>query len=97
MLVANYLICKKRIAIKNVFLSQSVKLIELMAQLCFPHHRRMKWTEELGFGQKNIRKYTSLYFENSEIEIHRGEEFVFSITYRDPKEFEFAENIPISH
>lgn len=45
---------------------------------------------------KNIRKYVPLYFKNSEIEIHSGEEFVFSITYRDPEEFEFAENIPIS-
>ena len=52
----------------------------------------MKWAEELGSGQKNIRKYAPLYFENSEIEIHSGEEFIFSITYRDPKEFEFAEN-----
>lgn len=59
--------------------------------------REMKWAEELGSGQKNIRKYAPLYFENSEIEIHSGEEFVFSITYRDPKEFEFAENIPTSH
>lgn len=50
----------------------------------------MKWAEELGSGQKNIRKYAPLYFENSEIEIRSGEEFVFSITYRDPKEFEFA-------
>ncbi len=57
----------------------------------------MKWAEELGSGQKNIRKYAPLYFENSEIEIHSGEEFVFSITYRDPKEFEFAENMPTSH
>lgn len=31
---------------------------------------------------KNIRKYAPLYFENSEIEIHSGEEFVFSITCR---------------
>ncbi len=31
---------------------------------------------------KNIRKYALLYFENSEIEIHSGEEFVFSITCR---------------
>lgn len=31
---------------------------------------------------KNIRKYVPLYFENSEIEIHSGEEFVFSITCR---------------
>lgn len=53
----------------------------------------MKWAEELGSGQKNIRKYAPLYFENSEIEICSGEEFVFSITYRDPKEFEFAKNI----
>lgn len=59
--------------------------------------REMKWAEELGSGQKNIRKYAPLYFENSEIEIHSGEEFVFSITYRDPKEFEFTENIPTSH
>ena len=56
----------------------------------------MKWAEELGSGQKNIRKYAPLYFENSEIEIHSGEEFIFSITYRDPKEFEFAENTPTS-
>ena len=59
--------------------------------------REMKWAEELGSGQKNIRKYAPLYFENSEIEIHSGEEFIFSITYRDPKEFELAENIPTSH
>lgn len=57
----------------------------------------MKWAEELGSGQKNIRKYAPLYFENSEIEIHSGEEFIFSITYRDPKEFELAENTPTSH
>ena len=31
-----------------------------------------------------------------EIEIHSGEEFIFSITYRDPKEFEFTEDIPTS-
>ena len=55
--------------------------------------REMKWAEELGSGQINIRKYAPLYFENSEIEIRSGEEFVFSITYRDPKEFEFAKNI----
>lgn len=30
------------------------------------------------------------------IEIHSGEEFIFSITYRDPKEFELAENMPTS-
>ena len=53
----------------------------------------MKWAEELGSGQKNIRKYAPLYFESSEIEIHSGEEFIFSITYRDPKEFELAENM----
>ena len=58
--------------------------------------REMKWAEELGSGQKNIRKYAPLYFESSEIEIHSGEEFIFSITYRDPKEFEFAENTPTS-
>lgn len=58
--------------------------------------REMKWAEELGSGQKNIRKYAPLYFENAEIEIHSGEEFIFSITYRDPKEFEFVEDIPIS-
>ena len=58
--------------------------------------REMKWAEELGSGQKNIRKYAPLYFENSEIEIHSGEELIFSITYRDPKEFEFAENTPTS-
>lgn len=39
----------------------------------------MKWAEELGSGQKNIRKYAPLYFENSEIEIHSGEEFVFPL------------------
>lgn len=55
--------------------------------------REMKWAEELGSGQKNIRKYAPLYFESSEIEIHSGEEFIFSITYRDPKEFELAENM----
>ena len=59
--------------------------------------REMKWAEELGSGQKNIRKYAPLYFENTEIDIHSGEEFIFSITYRDPKEFEFAEDIPTSH
>ena len=53
--------------------------------------REMKWAEELGSGQKNIRKYAPLYYDNAEIEIHSGEEFVFSITYRDPKEFEFTE------
>ena len=58
--------------------------------------REMKWAEELGSGQKNIRKYAPLYFENSEIEIHSGEEFIFSITYRDPKEFELTEDIPTS-
>ena len=58
--------------------------------------REMKWAEELGSGQKNIRKYAPLYFENTEIEIHSGEEFIFSITYRDPKEFEFADNISTS-
>lgn len=31
---------------------------------------------------KNIRKYAPLSFENFEIEIHSGEEFVFSITCR---------------
>ncbi len=59
--------------------------------------REMKWAEELGSGQKNIRKYAPLYFENAEIEIHSGEEFVFSITYRDPKDFEFIGDAPISH
>ena len=58
--------------------------------------REMKWAEELGSGQKNIRKYAPLYFENAEIEIHSGEEFIFSITYRDPKEFELTEDIPTS-
>lgn len=58
--------------------------------------REMKWAEELGSGQKNIRKYAPLYFENAEIEIHSGEEFIFSITYRDPKEFEFTDNISTS-
>ena len=58
--------------------------------------REMKWAEELGSGQKNIRKYAPLYFENSEIEIHSGEEFIFSITYRDLKEFELTEDIPTS-
>ena len=58
--------------------------------------REMKWAEELGSGQKNIQKYAPLYFENSEIEIHSGEEFIFSITYRDPKEFELTENMPTS-
>lgn len=59
--------------------------------------REMKWAEELGSGQKNIRKYAPLYFENSEIAIHSGEEFIFSITYRDPKDFEFIENVATSH
>lgn len=59
--------------------------------------REMKWAEELGSGQKNIRKYAPLYFDNSEIAIHSGEEFAFSITYRDPKEFEFIGNATASH
>lgn len=57
----------------------------------------MKWAEELGSGQKNIRKYAPLYFKHSEIAIHSGEEFVFSITYRDPKDLELIKYVPTSH
>jgi ATP-dependent DNA helicase RecG len=54
--------------------------------------RAMKWAEELGSGQKNIRKYAPMYYDKTEIEIHSGEEFIFSITYRDPKEFEIEDD-----
>ena len=37
-----------------------------------------------------------LRYTLKEIEIHSGEEFIFSITYRDPKEFELTEDIPTS-
>jgi ATP-dependent DNA helicase RecG len=49
--------------------------------------REMKWVEELGSGQKNIKKYAPLYYDNYQIEIQSKEKFVFSITYRNPKEF----------
>jgi ATP-dependent DNA helicase RecG len=32
-----------------------------------------------------------MYYDKTEIEIHSGEEFIFSITYRDPKEFEMED------
>lgn len=53
--------------------------------------REMNWAEELGSGQKKIRKYAPLYYEDTKIDIQSGEEFIFSVTYRDPKDFEFEE------
>ena len=53
--------------------------------------REMNWAEELGSGQKKIRKYAPLYYEDTKINIQSGEEFIFSVTYRNPKDFEFEE------
>ncbi len=50
--------------------------------------REMKWVEELGSGRKNIQKYAPLYYDKAEIKIQNEEKFVFSITYRNPKDFE---------
>ncbi len=50
--------------------------------------REMKWVEELGSGRKNIQKYAPLYYDKAEINIQNEEKFVFSITYRNPKDFE---------
>ncbi|KAA6313577.1 hypothetical protein EZS27_035672, partial [termite gut metagenome] len=60
--------------------------------------REMKWVEELGSGQKNIKKYAPLYYDDYQIEIHNKEKFVFSITYRNPQEFVLdTDKSPTSH
>lgn len=45
--------------------------------------RELGWVEELGSGSRNIKKYAPLYYKDSMVEIINGENFIFSITYRD--------------
>lgn len=53
--------------------------------------REMKWVEELGSGQKNVKKYAPLYYDHAQVEIQNGDKFVFSITYRDTKDLEMED------
>ncbi|KAA6303903.1 hypothetical protein EZS27_044455, partial [termite gut metagenome] len=52
----------------------------------------------LGSGQKNIKKYAPLYYDDYQIEIQNKEKFVFSITYRNPQEFVLdTDKLPASY